>query len=189
MTIFKKIMKKIRERYTGEPENLVVAIDPKVVLHPERYYDMIKRSFEETGCFTVHSANCIPLILGDKNYHVVTEHFNIYPEYEEIRYGWSDISEITSSWAGDGTYQIKFTVPPYELPSRFSSDEDLRTKRFAVIEKVKMDPETGAGRATWYGDFDTRAEAENFIKENSVKNVDILDLEDSVRWLKNGGSE
>lgn len=115
MNIFKKLIKKIRKHHAVVPENLVIVIDPKIVPHPERYYNIIKRCFEETGCFTVHSANCIPLILGDTNYHVVAKHFYINPPWEEYKYGWSDVSEITSCWADNGTYRIKFTVPPYKL--------------------------------------------------------------------------
>ena len=40
MNLFKKLMKKICEHHTGEPDNLVILIDPTVIPHPERCYTM-----------------------------------------------------------------------------------------------------------------------------------------------------
>ena len=63
---------------------------------------------------------------------------------------------------------------PVEIVSE--ENEDCKPKRFAVIESMTYNPETGIGRSTWYGDFDTREEAEKYIEDNKLSNVGILDL-------------
>ncbi len=61
-----------------------------------------------------------------------------------------------------------------------------KIKRFAVVEKVKEYPEIVAGRFSWYGEFETREEAEKYIADSKLQNVGILDLEDAVDEIKEG---
>lgn len=111
MNIFKKLIKKFIEHRTGEPENLIVSIDPSKVFKPERYYELIMRSFNETGYFTVHSADCMLTVLNEgKNLHAVSEHFNLDP-LKAIRYGWYDISQIKAFYDEVGWYVIRFCAP------------------------------------------------------------------------------
>lgn len=111
MNIIKKLIKKLIERRTGEPENLIVSIDPSKVFKPERYYESIMTSFNETGCFTVHSADCMLAVLNEgKNLHAVSEHFNLDP-LKAIRYGWYDLSQIKAFYDEVGWYVIRFCAP------------------------------------------------------------------------------
>lgn len=110
MNFIKRTIKKIVEHYTGEPENLIIIIDPTRVQHPERYYEKIVTRFKMVGRFTVDDADYLLSVLGSTDKREATDHFNIDPARNK-EYGWFDITQITGRQRPDGKYVIRFCVP------------------------------------------------------------------------------
>lgn len=110
MNVIKRTIKKIIEHHTGEPENLIIIIDPTRVQRPERYFDMIVTRFEQSGYFTVSDADYLLSTLGSTNKREATDHFNIDPARNKD-YGWFNLSQISAKQNSDGKYVIRFCIP------------------------------------------------------------------------------
>lgn len=110
MNFIKRAIKKIVEYHTGEPENLIIIIDPTRVQHPERYFTKIVTRFEIVGRFTVAEVDQLLVTLGSTDKREATDHFNIDPARSKD-YGWFDISQIRGWQRPDGKYVIRFCVP------------------------------------------------------------------------------